>query len=241
MSLTRKIAGTGRRRRGCSGGDVPRRSGGDVCRLSSGSREQLRLRRWAAQAGQQFWSYEVEADPPLAAGSVVALGFPATLDLRIRSASRTSGAGGTLRRDPGSSRQFVGRAVSLPVCRCSPSWPPRRRRPRNCCWSPPTPAIPGRRPRLHRGRDDARAGAAAAGSDGDGVGATGGGLRRHLAVRERGLRRLPAPRRLAWRRITQNLARPSIWGDRSLLEEFAGRQVENQFCRRSCARRASSR
>ena len=31
------------------------------------------------------------------------------------------------------------------------------------------------------------------------------------------------------RRITQNLVRPSIWGDRSLLEEFAGRQVENQF------------
>ena len=33
-------------------------------------------------ACQQVWSYEVEADPPLAAGSVVALGFPATLDLR---------------------------------------------------------------------------------------------------------------------------------------------------------------
>lgn len=65
-------------------------------------------------AGPQVWSYEIEDDPPLPAGSVLALGFPAGLDLRdpVGFPDVAAVAGTFLRRDPGASRQFAGKAVA---------------------------------------------------------------------------------------------------------------------------------
>ena len=67
-----------------------------------------------AGAAQQVWSYEIEDDPPLPAGSVLALGFPAGLDLRDPSGfpDVPAVAGTFLRKDPGASRQFAGKAVA---------------------------------------------------------------------------------------------------------------------------------
>lgn len=68
----------------------------------------------AGAVGQEVWSYEIEDDPPLSAGSVLALGFPAALDLRnpIGFPDVPAVAGTFLRREPGSSRQFAGKVVA---------------------------------------------------------------------------------------------------------------------------------
>ena len=67
----------------------------------------------AGATGQQLWSYEVEGDPPFEVGTVLALGFPTALGLGDPAAHPgVAELGGIfLRREPGASRQYVGRAV----------------------------------------------------------------------------------------------------------------------------------
>jgi hypothetical protein len=69
-----------------------------------------------AGSSQQLWSYEVDADPPASAGDTVALGFPSVLALGNPAAFSwvPDLSGMFLRHEPGSSRQFAGRAVTNP-------------------------------------------------------------------------------------------------------------------------------